>query len=66
MMTRDAQAALRRIIENYSSVTRFCIICNYISRFVDRVLDGGGRSMGVLILSFENVGMYTEGALIFH
>lgn len=33
-MTQDAQAALRRIMENYARITRFCLVCNYVTRFV--------------------------------
>ena len=32
-MTQDAQAALRRIMENYARITRFCLVCNYVTRY---------------------------------
>ncbi|EAU38391.1 activator 1 41 kDa subunit [Aspergillus terreus NIH2624] len=34
-MTQDAQSALRRTMEQYSRITRFCLVCNYVTRIID-------------------------------
>jgi replication factor C subunit 2/4 len=36
-MTKEAQNALRMIIEEYSSVTRFCFMCNYLDKIIDPI-----------------------------
>jgi len=33
-ITPDAQSALRRVIEAYSKITRFILICNYVTRII--------------------------------
>jgi replication factor C subunit 2/4 len=36
-MTTEAQSALRKVMEEYSSVTRFCFVCNYITQIIDPI-----------------------------
>ncbi|WFD40648.1 Subunit of heteropentameric Replication factor C (RF-C) [Malassezia japonica] len=36
-MTQAAQAALRRVIEQYTKNVRFCIICNYVNKIIPAI-----------------------------
>lgn len=36
-LTKDAQFALRRIMEKYAQHTRFCLICNYASKIIPAI-----------------------------
>lgn len=36
-MTNEAQSALRKVMEDNSSITRFCFICNYINQIIDPI-----------------------------
>jgi replication factor C subunit 2/4 len=36
-MTNEAQSALRKTMEDYSNITRFCFICNYVNQIIDPI-----------------------------
>ena len=37
-MTNEAQSALRKTLEDNSTITRFCFICNYINQIIDPIV----------------------------
>lgn len=53
-LTIDAQSSLRKIIEEYTETTKFCIICNYISKIIYPIVS---RCMPIYFkpLSRENI-----------
>ncbi|KAF8469639.1 P-loop containing nucleoside triphosphate hydrolase protein [Kalaharituber pfeilii] len=73
-MTQDAQSALRRTMETYSKITRFCLICNYVTRIIDplasrcskfrfKPLDGGNAKARLeMIAKAENV-LHEDGVI---
>lgn len=73
-LTQDAQSALRRTMEIYSKITRFCLCCNYVTRIIDPVasrcskfrfkaLDGGHAKERIEeILRLEGVN-YDQGVV---
>ncbi len=73
-MTADAQSALRRTMETYSGVTRFCLICNYVTRIIDplasrcskfrfKALDSSNALSRLQYISQEESLKYEEGIL---
>ena len=36
-MTKDAQSALRKVMEEYTDIARFCFICNNIHQIIDPI-----------------------------
>ena len=53
-MTKDAQFALRRIIERYTKYTRFCLICNFPSKIIP-ALQSRCTKFRLSALKFEDI-----------
>ena len=56
-MTPDAQSALRKVMEETSAITRFCIICNYVDKIIDPLIS---RCMMFRFMSISRETMKTR------
>lgn len=60
-MTTEAQSALRKTMEDYSSITRFCFICNYINQIIEPI---ASRCVKFRFKPLDEKSMYDKLTLI--
>jgi replication factor C subunit 3/5 len=72
-MTGDAQAILRKVVEEYTANTRFCLICNYIQKIIPALqsrctrfrfsplIDSKVRKMIIQVGKLENIQITKSG-----
>jgi len=62
-MTPDAQSALRKVMEETSTVTRFCLICNYVDKIIEPIIS---RCMQYRFMPISSESMVQRLKLIAH